>query len=130
MKRAVAFLLTIPPLILITSLMTYNRSSIYYNMQMPICDELAKVVILVTSNAPNIGLRQAQRSAFSAQVLWSELRAVRIFLVAQHRNVSVMEQVMQEQDVLLGDFNESYRNLALKHMMGLSWAADNCHQDR
>ena len=49
------------------------------------------VIILVTSNAPNIRLRQAQRRAYSNDFLWSEFRAIRLFMVAQVNNTAIQK---------------------------------------
>lgn len=37
-----------------------------------------------------------------------------------------MNAVEYEQDVLLGNFQESYKHLSFKHILGLSWATSRC----
>lgn len=86
----------------------------------PQCHPEATLIILVTSNAPNIKLRQAQRTAYSQDYLWRNYRGQRLFLLAGGFNEH------EEADVIIGDFNESYRHLSLKHLMGLSWAVSQC----
>ena len=82
----------------------------------------AEILILVTSNAPNFELRQAQRLAYSADFLMQHFRAQRIFLVAQGTSREVMEGLVKEvkdnTDILLGQFEESYKLLHYKHLMG------------
>ena len=89
-----------------------------------------KVIILVTSNAPNFKLRQTHRRAYSQDFLLTHFQAQRIFLVAQHPEHSLISAENQENDILWGSFPENYRNLNRKHLMGLAWATSHCtHPD-
>ena len=36
------------------------------------------------------------------------------------------EETTKYNDIVMGDFNESYANLALKHLMGLLWIRNEC----
>ena len=89
---------------------------------------IGKVIILVTSNAPNQALRQAHRQAYTQEFLMDHFQAQRVFLVAQDHSLP-LTTLSKETDTLLGSFQESYRHLSLKHLMGLSWAATHCHPD-
>lgn len=89
----------------------------------PQCNSEAKLILLVTSNAPNIKLREAQRTAYSKDYLWDNYRGQRMFLLAGGVNK------YEENDVILGDFNESYKHLSLKHLMGLTWAVSQCSEN-
>ncbi len=91
-----------------------------------LCNPEAKIVILVTSNAPNVEARRAQRNAYAAQFLWEEFKAQRFFLVAQSSNEGTMQNILHESDSLVGDFQESYKRLYLKNLLGLTWAVSNC----
>ena len=42
----------------------------------------------------------------------------------------LIEEVIKEEDIILGDFEESYKHLALKHLMGLSYAVNLCSNQR
>ena len=87
------------------------------------CHHDAQIVILVTSNAPNVKMRNSQRKAYPSNYLWDEFRAIRLFLVAQVMDEDVMKHIEFEKDVILGNFQESYKHLSFKHIFGLSWAA-------
>ena len=60
--------------------------------------------------------------AYPSEYLWQEFKAIRVFLVAKVKDQKVMNAVEYEQDVLLGNFQESYKHLSFKHILGLSWA--------
>ena len=60
--------------------------------------------------------------ACPSDYLWQEFKAIRVFLVAKVIDQKVMNAVEYEQDVLLGNFQESYKHLSFKHILGLSWA--------
>lgn len=87
-------------------------------------------VILVTSYMGNVEVRSAMRRAFPAEKL-KELNLTRIFLlgVAPNEKFTSQSAILNEDerfgDILQGDFNEAYRNLTYKHLMGLKWAS-NC----
>lgn len=55
-----------------------------------------------------------------------------LFLVGQVRDRGLQASIRQEAsefgDMTVGNFYDSYRNLTLKHLMGLSWAARHCSQ--
>jgi hypothetical protein len=60
--------------------------------------------------------------AYPSEYLWQEFKAIRVFLVAKVKDQKVMNAVEYEQDVLLGNFQESYKHLSFKHILGLTWA--------
>ena len=103
------------------------------------------LVILVVSNAKNYDLREAQRKAFN-QTFLENIGMKRVFLLFQPNNndddeeddndikVSHQERIEEEQkrnfDIIQGDMEEGYRNLAYKHLMGLRWVAEQCNHFR
>ena len=50
-------------------------------------------------------------------------------MIAQGSEEKVMQKIIQEEDALVGDFDESYKHLAFKHILGLLWATKNCPND-
>ena len=104
-------------------------------------------VIVVTSNARNFGLREAQREAFPEDDLEAEgIR--RVFILATDPGIDqerVREENLRHGDIVQGNFRESYKHLAYKvrsdtqkyilnnanscvfqHIMGLNWATTYC----
>ncbi|KAF0313047.1 Beta-1,3-galactosyltransferase 5 [Amphibalanus amphitrite] len=101
-------------------------------------EEDVTMLIVVTSHEGNQRLRSAWRRLLPAEEL-GRLGARRVFLLGrpsqQEGYTSVNESLVELEssqygDIVQGDFSESYRNLTLKHLMGLRWAADYCPQAR
>ena len=102
--------------------MAYDITISLNDPKLPKCHPKTEIIILVTSNAPNLKIRRAQRSAYPSNYLWQEFKAIRLFMVAKDSGEKVMSNVQYEQDVILGNFQESYKHLSFKHILGLSWA--------
>ena len=112
---------------------TVQQKVVKFSKDWPLCvfnNTVPKIVIIITSNAENIELRNAQREAFPSDFLWREFQALRYFLIAQKEDFFVMEKVIKENDIILGDFNESYKHLTWKHLMGLSFVVNWCSNQR
>lgn len=93
------------------------------------------LIILVTSAPSHFENREAIRVTWANRV---SLRVRRqpfggaldwkiVFLLGKTTNASINALVQQEaaefDDILLGEFQDSYENLVIKTMMGLSWAS-------
>ena len=132
-------LFTLPSLIFICIFLLLHHQEgilrVKFQKEWPICRNInnnniePKIVIIVTSNAKNFELRNAQRKAFPSKFLWTEFQAVRYFLVAQDLILEEMD-LEQDTDIILGEFEEGYRNLVLKHIMGLSYVVQYCSNHR
>ncbi|XP_055376230.1 beta-1,3-galactosyltransferase 5 [Condylostylus longicornis] len=90
-------------------------------------------IILVTSYIGHDQLRAAHRQAISQDQL-KEFGFLRVFLLAEipkNEKFISQEQVIDEQlrfnDLIQGNFNEAYRNLTYKHLMGLKWVLERCN---
>lgn len=101
------------------------------------CSNQTQIVLLVTSYAGDVETRSAIRQAYPQQVL-DEMHIKRVFLLARihpdrNRNQVSQAAIQNEhehfRDVIQGDFIEDYRNLTLKHLMGLHWACWRCRFD-
>lgn len=90
---------------------------------------------IVTSYAGEPSARSALRRAYATE----ELRALgigRVFLLGAlsedaERKTRVPQNALLDEsrrfnDILQGDFLDTYRNLTRKHLMGLRWATSNC----
>ncbi|XP_020280510.1 beta-1,3-galactosyltransferase 5 [Pseudomyrmex gracilis] len=90
---------------------------------------------IVTSYAGDPSARSALRRAYADEELQA-LGIRRIFLLGTlnsdaERRTRVSQAALADEsrrfgDVLQGDFQDTYRNLTLKHLMGLRWATENC----
>lgn len=106
-----------------------NLDYLQYINPKPNRTENLTAVLLVTSYFGNVETRSAMRRAFSNQQLL-ELGLQRVFLLGtttKDRYTS-QKQIDNEKirfgDILQGNFTEAYRNLTIKHLMGLRWASE------
>lgn len=95
------------------------------------CDTNINTVIIVTSYFGNVETRSAMRRAFPHKKL-AEFRIKRVFLLglAPKDKYTTQNAVVDESrkfnDLVQGNFLESYRNLTYKHVMGHKWVAERC----
>lgn len=94
----------------------------------PICSSNF-IIWIVTSSANNPLQRTAIRRAYPNEMLKS-LGIRRVFLLGIPKEENMWKYIFKESqiynDLLQGSFLEDYRNLTLKHLMGLRWASRNC----
>ncbi|CAL1683909.1 unnamed protein product [Lasius platythorax] len=93
------------------------------------------LIWIITSYAGDPSARSALRRAYTDEELQT-LGIERVFLLgmlnddAKNRTHVSQEALLDESrrfsDILQGDFLDTYRNLTLKHLMGLRWATNNC----
>ncbi|KAL0280657.1 UNVERIFIED_CONTAM: hypothetical protein PYX00_001883 [Menopon gallinae] len=91
-------------------------------------------VVIVTSYAGDVDMRNTIRRAYPARIL-SKFGVRRIFLLAlvdEKKEKVTQEMILDESqkfnDILQGNFIEDYRNLTYKHVMGLQWVTEYCFQ--
>jgi len=93
------------------------------------------LIWIVTSYAGEPSARSALRRAYTDEELQT-LGIRRVFLLGTlnddaERKTHVLQNALLDEsrrfnDILQGDFLDTYRNLTRKHLMGLQWAANNC----
>lgn len=93
------------------------------------------LIWIVTSYAGEPSTRSALRRAYMDKELQA-LGIKRIFLLGTlnddaERKTQVLQNALLDEsrrfnDILQGDFLDTYRNLTHKHLMGLQWAVNNC----
>ncbi|OAD57410.1 Beta-1,3-galactosyltransferase 5 [Eufriesea mexicana] len=105
-----------------------NISSVIKFIINPKCDSNF-VVWIVTSSANDPSYRTALRHAYPSEIL-ETLNITRVFLLGMPKEKNIWKYILKESqtynDLLQGNFLENYRNLTLKHLMGLKWASSNC----
>ncbi|XP_029038411.1 beta-1,3-galactosyltransferase 5 [Osmia bicornis bicornis] len=111
---------------------TYNESFTDKNVSTfitePMCGS-SFIIWIVTSSANNSLQRIAVRHSYPNEMLKS-LGIRRVFLLGIPKEKDIWTYIFKESeihnDLLQGNFLEDYRNLTLKHLMGLRWASRNC----
>ncbi|XP_072903740.1 beta-1,3-galactosyltransferase 5-like [Hemitrygon akajei] len=98
--------------------------------QPPPCRPYQDLMVLVTSAPLHVDRRDAIRGSWARRRLSSPFSWQVVFLVGRATEQSAEAAVQEEQeifgDLLLGDYVDTYRNLTLKVMHGLSWATSAC----
>lgn len=95
------------------------------------CDSNISIIIVVTSYFGDVETRSAMRRAFSTEKLRT-LNIKRVFLLGITSNNkymtqnSVTDESKRFKDIVQGNFQESYRNLTYKHIMGHRWVSEHC----
>lgn len=113
--------------------MVWNSSMLYWwEESLPECRQHTFFTILVTSSPEHGSRRMAIRNSwcnpkhFSA----SEHMWKCVFLVGASSNDEIKSQVIKEKalynDILLGSYVDSYRNLTFKVLHGFSWSVTYC----
>lgn len=96
----------------------------------PKCAKESKVVILVTSAPQNVERRKSIRETWCRAANFNLVVAPWqcVFLVghsAEHLS-SVQKESVEQSDILIGSYVDSYRNLTIKIMHGLDWVSEAC----
>lgn len=98
--------------------------------EVPPCRRGQDLMVLVTSAPSNVARRDAIRSTWARRRLASPFSWQVVFLVGRPPEKEVATFLRAEQgefgDLLLGGYLDTYRNLTLKVMHGLKWAASTC----
>ncbi|KAJ8039139.1 Beta-1,3-galactosyltransferase 1 [Holothuria leucospilota] len=92
------------------------------------------LLVLMLSAPMNFEQRQNQRLHCLNVSEVSGKRIERLFLLGNSADKLLNEKIMEEfqifQDILISDFQDSYRNLTLKTLSGLEWASLHCSNAR
>ncbi|XP_070535695.1 beta-1,3-galactosyltransferase 1-like [Ptychodera flava] len=90
------------------------------------------LMVVVTSAVGNALLRQAIRETWASDSTISGYRVLTVFLLARSNDTdlekSVALETHQYNDVIIGDFVDSYRNLTIKTLMIFKWIIEFCPQ--
>ncbi|XP_077286473.1 beta-1,3-galactosyltransferase 5-like [Arctopsyche grandis] len=94
-----------------------------------------RIVMIITSYAGHVELRSAHRRTFSNDDL-DEMGIKRVFLLSKltvYNEMQISQKAIEHEhfrfgDIIQGNFIEAYRNLTLKHIMGLKWTSTQCNK--
>lgn len=106
-----------------------NLENFKYVINSDVCESLHRTPIIVHSFIKHFDFRFALRQSYSQTVLDS-LGFRYVFMVGLYNNSDVQSRLLQESsqfgDIVQGNFQEAYRNLTYKHVMGLTWFTEHC----
>ncbi|KAH9492252.1 hypothetical protein Btru_026089 [Bulinus truncatus] len=114
---------------------TYWNSSTFYHQEetLPQCKWQTVFRILVTSSPENVDRRNAIRNSWCNPKKFPPIADHAwhcIFLVGTPENKELYTHISKEKelnnDVLIGNYIDSYRNLTLKVIHGFNWSANYC----
>lgn len=97
------------------------------------CDSDVSTVIIVTSYFADVEARSAMRRAFPREKL-QQFKMKRVFLLgleAKNKYISqnsIADESKRFNDIVQGNFFESYKNLTYKHVMGHKWVSEHCRR--
>lgn len=119
-----------------TSLLNLPHFKYLINNDVCVSDSSIFAVILITSHAGDTEGRAARRRALPSHEL-KRLKLRQVFLLATATKNQTgykyitQDKIVQENiefgDIIQGNFEEAYRNLTYKHVMGLNWAINYCN---
>ena len=98
------------------------------------CSSTHKLVILVSSNAPNMARRRLIRKYWGNYSHWTtNFQWKVIFVTGGNLDKSILQQLYEEgqtyKDMLMEDIEESFYKLSFKVMVGLAWLNKNLKYD-
>lgn len=95
------------------------------------CKSQRHTPILVHSYIGHFEYRRAIRQSYP-QIILHQLGFHYVFMVGLSNSSDIQEQLLQESlqysDIVQGNFQEAYRNLTYKHIMGLTWFVERCRK--
>lgn len=124
---------------------TYNYtllSDCRYKCRQPDDDEMLivpRLVFIIKSAMENFNRRSAIRQSWGFEKRFSDviIRTVFMLGVSENKNehqINIQKSIDKEReqfnDIVQGDFIDSYYNNTIKTMMGLRWAIENCPRSR
>lgn len=94
-----------------------------------------RLIYIVKSTATNFKRRSAIRRTWGFERRFSDVPIKTVFLLGSRKADSTTERLVNEEaekfnDIVLGDFEDTYFNNTIKTMMGLRWAVEQCPRSR
>ncbi|XP_046369547.1 beta-1,3-galactosyltransferase 1-like isoform X1 [Haliotis rufescens] len=107
-----------------------NLHQYKFSMNSDNCKGWASIVVIVHTALYNVKKRQKIRNTTSVCDTKHGSVLTVVFLVGQTNNASLQTEVAKEsqkyQDMVQGNFIDSYHNLTHKHIMGYHWVLTHC----
>ncbi|CAG2217964.1 unnamed protein product [Mytilus edulis] len=97
-----------------------------------ICKNISKLscIVMVYSSPDHFERREALRKTFLNSTFYKQETIRAIFLLGEVYNSSLQHTIEREnlvfQDIIQGQFIDSYRNLTYKGVLGFKWISENC----
>ena len=93
------------------------------------CESDLRLIIAVKSKFSNINRRKAIRATWGNSKFYDDFKIKTIFLLGNDNIGEVQKEAEEFDDILAGDFQESFNNLTFKDSMLLTWTKNNCEFD-
>ncbi|XP_071080219.1 beta-1,3-galactosyltransferase 5-like [Haliotis cracherodii] len=108
-----------------------NHHQFSYSLNTDICQSRkADIVVIVHTAVDNSLHRMKSRDTWAGIIQIDQHSIVTIFMVGQTMDYSMQQLLVQESryhnDIVQGNFLDSYRNLTYKHIMALGWVNTHC----
>lgn len=96
-------------------------------LHLPVCKKSQKFVILVHTSPANIERRQVLRESWAAK---NETEIDVFFVTGVPKNINdqktLEKEIIEHNNIIQGDFLDTYHNLTYKHVMGLKYVFFYC----
>jgi len=94
------------------------------------CGRALKLLILISSDPTHFNHRQGIRETYGSDVNLRPKRVRLLFLVGYRKNSRLQDLLREESenydDIIQGNFVDSYHNLTLKHLSMFNWVQTTC----
>uniref|UniRef100_A0A8C5WGN5 Hexosyltransferase n=1 Tax=Leptobrachium leishanense TaxID=445787 RepID=A0A8C5WGN5_9ANUR len=94
------------------------------------CSNLPFLLILVTSSPSHLDRRDAIRQTWGSRSTSALSDSLTVFLLAvpesQDEKAVLAQESMLHGDIIQAEFADTYQNLTLKTLVGLTWATEHC----
>lgn len=114
---------------------TLYQPSFATHKQVPSChfgrDQDYAIAVLVLSRENEFRRRESIRKTWGQKLTYRNVRVATFFLIAHEKNADsyrseLVTEISDYDDIILADMQDSYKNLTLKVLHGLTWAKRFC----
>lgn len=89
--------------------------------------ESVDILFLINSAPKNLQKRRSIRITWANEVIMKSLNVQYVFILGVTKKIDLVKtESAMFCDIVVGDFNDTYRNLGVKTIHGLKWAVDFC----
>ncbi|XP_056384072.1 beta-1,3-galactosyltransferase 2-like [Hyla sarda] len=92
-------------------------------------DETPFLIFLIETIASEVENRKAIRATFGNMIVYKRFSIMCLFLLGKDNTQdpnAILEESKKYQDIIQKDFQDTYKNLTIKTMMGIEWVSNYC----